>query len=93
MDEKVYTYNSIWQNSCDHTGSCDQMISSTDLNPTRFSIKLISTIHLKDFQIDTDERALSTNQNRDPVIENQSEIELIVSIWKPDNFSKVFISF
>ena len=56
------------------------MISSTDLNPTRFSIKLISTIHLKDFQIDTDERALSTNQNRDPVIENQSEIELIVSI-------------
>ena len=81
MDEKVYTYNSIWQNSCDHTGSCDQMISSTDLNPTRFSIKLIWTIHLKDFQIDTDERALSANQNRDPVIENQSDRGINLKTW------------
>ena len=38
-------------------------------------------INLKDFQIDTDERALSANQNRDPVIENQSDRGINLKTW------------
>ena len=90
---KRYIHNSIWQNSCDHTGSHDQMISSTDLYPTWCSLKSISTIHLKGFQIDRDEMVLSSNQNQNSVLKDQSGIKLMVSIWKPDYCITFIISF
>lgn len=62
------------------------MISSTDLNPAWCPFKLILTIHLKGFQIDHDEMVLSSNQNQNPVLKDQSGIKLMVSIWKPNYY-------